>query len=87
MTMSEEAKALRRAYQREYRHTHPEQAEKQREYTRQWKRRNREKCREYQQRYWEKKAAQEIYPPGAAQKKAEYLRHRLPPFLSDKFPK
>ena len=39
-------------------HTHPEQVEKQREYTRQWKRRNREKCREYQQRYWEKKAAQ-----------------------------
>ena len=31
MTMSEEAKALRRAYQREYRRTHPEQAEKQRE--------------------------------------------------------
>ena len=30
MTMSEEAKALRRAYQREYRRTHPEQAEKQR---------------------------------------------------------
>lgn len=59
MALSEEAKALRRAYQREYRRTHPEQVEKQREYTSQWKRRNREKCHEYQRRYWEKKAAQQ----------------------------
>ena len=70
MALSEEAKALRRAYQPEYSRTHPEQVEKQREYTRQWKRRNREKCREYQQRYWEKKAAQENLSPGGCSEKS-----------------
>lgn len=58
MPMSEEAKALRRAYQREYRRTHPEQLKRQRECTRQWQRQHPEKCREYQRRYWERKAAQ-----------------------------
>lgn len=61
MNLSNEALEARRKYMREHRQGMSREArEKYNEYTRNWRRRNRDKIRQYNDRYWERKAAQDV---------------------------
>lgn len=55
MTLSDEARKSKAAYQREYRKHHREQYNA---YNRKWRSKHKAKVNQYNEKYWEKKAAQ-----------------------------
>lgn len=69
MTMSDEAKAAKAAYQREYRRTHKQNYNA---YNRAWRAKNRDKVAQYNNNYWEKRATTEA--PGAMKSISEMER-------------
>lgn len=56
MQMSDAAREAKNAYLREWRRKNPDKV---REYIRKWRKNNPEKVREINQRYWERRAAEE----------------------------